>query len=176
MVQEAGGDPAARPRSTGTSEVTDVLREMLLGTAARAVGTVALNAATYADMAIRARPPSNVPAEVAGALAEKAGVDLGSDETEQNRESGLGALSGYVVGLGVGTAFGLIRPLLGDVSVPRAGVALGLAAMAGSDVPAAALGATDPTTWGLDCWASDVVPYLAFGLASAIVHAFFTGA
>ena len=60
-----------------------MLREVLLGTAAGAVGTAALNAATYTDMAVRARPPSSVPAEVAGKLAEKAGVDLGSDEEAQ---------------------------------------------------------------------------------------------
>ena len=112
-----------------------MLREMLLGTAAGAVGTIALDAATYADMAVRARPSSSVPAEIAGRLAEKAGLDLGSDEAEQNRKSGLGALSGYVVGLGVGTAYGLIRPHLKEVSKARAGIALGLAAMARSAVP-----------------------------------------
>lgn len=149
-----------------------MLREVLMGTAAGAVGTVALNAATYADMAVRARPSSSVPAEVAGTLAERAGVDLGSDEAEQNRKSGLGALSGYVVGLGVGTAYGLVRPHLGDVSKTRAGVVLGLAAMAGSDVPATALGVTDPTTWGLDSWASDIVPHLAYGLATALAYDF----
>jgi hypothetical protein len=67
---------------------------------------VALNATTYADMPLRGRPPSSVPAQVAGELADSAGVDLGSDETRQNRESGLGALSGYVVGLAIGTAYG----------------------------------------------------------------------
>ena len=45
-----------------------MLRETLTGTAAGAVGTVALNVTTYADMAIRGRPPSSVPAEVAGKL------------------------------------------------------------------------------------------------------------
>ena len=145
-----------------------MLRDTLMGTAAGAVGTVALNAATYADMAIRGRPSSSVPAEVAGKLAEKAGLDLGSDETGQNRKSGLGALSGYAVGLGVGTVYGLVRPHLGDVSRTRAGVVLGLAAMAGSDVPSAALGVTDPTTWGLNGWVSDIVPHLAYGLMTAV--------
>ncbi len=58
-------------------------REVLLGIAAGAVGTVALTAATYADIAVPARPPSSVPAEVADKLAEKAGVDPGSDEEAQ---------------------------------------------------------------------------------------------
>ena len=45
-----------------------MLREMLLGTAAGAVGTVALNAATYADMAVLARSSSSVPASCSGSL------------------------------------------------------------------------------------------------------------
>jgi hypothetical protein len=147
-----------------------MLRDVLLGTAAGAVGTVALNTTTYADMALRGRPSSSVPAEVAGKLAEKAGIELSSDETDQNRRSGLGALSGYVVGLGVGTAYGLVRSHLGDVSKMRAGIVLGLAAMAGSDVPATALGVTDPRQWGLGSWVSDIVPHLAYGLVTAIAY------
>lgn len=149
-----------------------MLREMLMGTTAGAVGTVALNAVTYADMAVRARPSSSVPAEVARRLAEKSGVDLGSDETEQNRKSGPGALSGYVVGLGVGTVYGLVRSRLGSMSKRRAGIALGLAAMAGSDVSATTLGVTDPTQWSLDSWASDIVPHLAYGLMTALAYDF----
>ena len=149
-----------------------MLREMLLGTAAGAVGTVALNAATYADMAVRARPPSSVPAEVAGQLAERAGVDLSDEETAQNRKSALGALSGFAVGLGVGTAYGLVRPHLGDISKPLAGTVLGIAAMAGSDVPATRLGVTDPSEWSLDSWVSDIVPHLAYGLTTALAYDF----
>ena len=122
------------------------------------------------------RPSSTVPAEVAGKLAGKAGVDLsGENETTQNRKSGLGALSGYAVGLGVGTTYGLLRPLLSEVSVGRAGLVLGLTAMAGSDVPAAALGVTDPTQWSLASWASDVVPHLAYGLMTAAAYEAFAG-
>jgi len=137
---------------------------------------VALNAVTYADMAINGRPASSVPADVAGALAEKVGLDLSAEgedpdgETAQNRQSGLGALMGYVTGLGVGTAYGLIRPHLGGVSKPVAGVALALAAMAGSDVPATVLGATDPTTWPLSSWATDFGFHLAYGIVTAIAY------
>jgi hypothetical protein len=148
-----------------------MFREALMGTAAGAVGTVALNVTTYADMAIRARPSSSVPSQVAGELAQKAGIDLGSEEAAENRKSGLGALMGYVVGLGLGTAYGAVRPhLLNGVSVPLAGVGLGLAAMAGSDVPATATGVTDPTQWNMSSWASDVVPHLAYGLVTAVVY------
>jgi hypothetical protein len=116
-----------------------------------------------------------VPAEVAGRLAEKAGLDLGSDETEQNRKSGLGALAGYVVGLGVGAAYRLVGPHLGDVSKTRAGIVLGLAAMARCDAPAAALGVTEPNTSGLDSWVSDSVPHLAYGLMTAVAYDAFNG-
>lgn len=152
-----------------------MIREVLIGAAAGAVGTLALNAVTYADMAIWGRPSSGVPAEVAGKLAGKAGLDLsGDDETTRNRKSGLGALSGYVVGLGVGAAYGAIHPHLAGASSAKAGVALGIAVMAGSDVPATVLGVTEPTKWPPSSWASDIVPHLAYGLATAAAYEVFT--
>jgi hypothetical protein len=54
---------------------------------------VALNAATYADMAVRVRPSSSMLTEGACRLAFSASVDLGSENTAQNRSSGLCALS-----------------------------------------------------------------------------------
>ncbi len=82
---------------------------------------------------------------------------------------------GYVTGLGVGTAYGLVRPQLGDVSIPRAGIVLGLAAMAGSDVPATALGVTDPTKWNASSWASNIIPHFAYGLLTAVTYETFDG-
>ncbi len=155
-----------------------MLRTVLMGTAAGAVGTVALNITTYADMAIRGRPPSSMPAEMVSTLAQKAGVNLSGegedDEQAQNRKSGLGALSGYVVGLGVGTAYGLLRLGGREVPVPLAGIGLGAAAMAGSDVPMAALGLTNPAKWSASSWAADVVPHLAYGLFAALAFDAFT--
>ena len=150
-------------------------KPLLWGIAAGAVGTVALDAVSYLDMVVRARPASSLPAEVAGALAERAGVELaagGNDsESAGNRRSGLGALLGYGVGLGVGGAYGLLRSRLPGQLRPRAAaVGLGLAAMAASDLPAAALGVTDPRTWGAAGWASDLLPHLAYGLATAAVY------
>lgn len=159
-----------------------MLREMLAGAAAGAVGTVALNTATYADMVTRARPASSVPSTMAAKLAEKAGIDLSGEgedengETAQNRQSGLGALFGIVTGVGVGTAYGLVRPALGhDVSMTRTGVVLGLAAVAGSDVPSAALGVTNPAQWGVNSWVSDLVPHLAYGFVTAAAYELFDG-
>jgi hypothetical protein len=154
-----------------------MLGEALLGTAAGAVGTVALNAVTYDDMMVRGRPASSVPSQVAGQLIEKAGIDLSTQSEEQggptaqNRQSGLGALQGFAVGLGIGAVYGLVRrPSLGDVSKVRAGTVLCLAAMVASDGPAVALGVTDPRQWDLNSWLSDIVPHLAYGLATALSY------
>ena len=53
-----------------------LLREMLVGTTTGAMGTVARNAVTYGDMLVRGRPATSVPAQVAGELANKVGLDL----------------------------------------------------------------------------------------------------
>jgi hypothetical protein len=151
-------------------------KALLLGSAAGAVGTVALNAVTYGDMIVRGRPASSVPSQVAGQLVEKAGIDLSAENEEQdgptaqNRQSGLGALQGFGVGLGIGTVYGLVRPSLGDVSKIRAGIVLCMAAMVASDGPAVALGVTDPRQWNLNSWLSDIVPHLAYGLATALSY------
>ncbi len=159
-----------------------MLREALTGAAAGAVGTVALNTVTYADMAINGRPASEVPDTMAATLAQKVGFDLSAEgedpdgETAQNRQSGLGALMGYATGIGVGTAYGLIRPHLNGVSKPVAGVGLALAAMAGSDVPATVLGVVDPTTWPPSNWGMDFGFHLAYGVATAIAYDAFAAA
>lgn len=151
-----------------------MLRQAWIGVAAGAVGTVALNVTTYADMAIRGRPASSLPSKVAGALADKIGLNLSSEqeghdsEAAQNRLSGLGALMGYVTGLGVGATYGLVRPHLRDVPLPIMGVATGITAMAGSDVPATALALTDPTSWSRSDWALDFGFHLAYGMVTAI--------
>ena len=153
-----------------------MLGEALLGTAAGAVGTVALNAVTYGDMMLRGRSASSVPSQVAGQLIEKAGIDLSTQSEEQggptaqNRQSGLGALQGFAVGLGIGAVYGVVRPSLEDVSKVRAGTMLCLAAMVASDGPAVALGVTDPRQWDLNSWLSDIVPHLAYGLATALSY------
>ncbi|WP_055490814.1 hypothetical protein [Streptomyces sp. TP-A0356] len=137
---------------------------LLAGTA----GTIALDLVTYGDMLLRGRPASDTPAQVAARLAERAGVELGTGEARSNREHAAGALLGYITGLGIGAAYGLLRRRGGPVRV--AGPLLGAAAMAGSDLPATALGVTDPSTWDLTSWASDVVPHLVYGLTTASVY------
>lgn len=145
-------------------------RHLIVGLAAGAAGTAALNIVTYLDMAVRARPSSEVPAEVAEKMAEKGGVDLATGvpaDAVDNRKQGIGALLGYVTGLGVGAAYGLLRATGLRPPVLLAGVALGTAAMAGSDVPATALGVADPSSWPPSSWAADIGPHLAYGLVTA---------
>ncbi len=150
-----------------------MLREMLAGAVAGAAGMTALNAVTYGDMLVRGRPPSSAPSEAAARLAQKAGVDLSAEgeasdgPTAQSRQSGLGALLGFLPGLGCGLAYGILRPHLGSVSTLRAGAVLGLAATVASDGPMVALGVTDPREWDLDSWLSDLGPHLVYGLATA---------
>ncbi len=112
-----------------------MLREALIGTAAGAVGTVALNAVTYGDMVVRGRPSSSVPADLHGGLAGKVGIDLSAEDegprAARRREppKRVGGAVEVRRGLRVGTAYGLVRVGLGDVSNLRAGLVLGLAAM-----------------------------------------------
>lgn len=151
--------------------MTHALRRGLL---AGAAGTIALDVATYTDMALRGRPSSGTPATVVGLVADKMGLTAvgteAKDETASNRRSGLGALLGYATGLAVGLAYGLVREQLDGIPAPLASVAVGLAAMAASDTPIAATGASDPRTWGLSGWASDAIPHLAYGLATVAAY------
>lgn len=144
-------------------------RELAAGIAAGAVGTVALNVTTYLDMVVRGRPASTAPADAAGQLADLAGADLGDDEQAPNRREGLGALLGIVTGLSVGAVYGLARDRV-YMPLPVAAGCLGAAAMVGSDVPMTALGLTDPREWDAASWAADIVPHLAFGVATALAY------
>ncbi|MBA3278811.1 MAG: hypothetical protein H0U22_08840 [Geodermatophilaceae bacterium] len=142
---------------------------LIRGLVAGAAGTTALNVVTYLDMAVRGRPSSSVPAEAAGTLAAGAGVALGAGDTRDSRKEGIGALLGYATGLGVGVAYGLLRSKA-RVPVPLAAILLSAAAMAASDAPMTALGLTDPREWPASSWIADLVPHLAYGLASAAAY------
>ena len=153
-----------------------MLSGALIGAVAGAVGTVALDVTTYADIAIRGRSSSSAPSQMVSILAKAVGLPLSSqgvgseDQTAQNRESGLGALLGYVNGLGVGVAYGLLRSRQDDIPIPVAGIGVGMAAMAASDIPLIALRVSNPKTWGFSGWAADAIPHLVYGLVTAIVY------
>jgi hypothetical protein len=146
------------------------IRSILVGTVAGAVGTIALDVATYADMALRGRPSSEAPSTMVKNVAAFAGVEplAADDDTARNRRSGTGALLGYANGLAVGAAYGAIPPALrGRVPLALAAIVVGGAAMALSDVPLVKSGATDPKKWGAEGWLADIVPHLLYGLAMA---------
>lgn len=147
---------------------------LALGLIAGAAGTLALNVSTYLDMAARGRASSSMPAKAAGKISQEVGVGLGQEDTAANRKQGIGALLGYLTGLGVGAAYGLLRSKL-DVPTPLAALGLGAAAMAGSDTPLFALGLTDPRKWPASSWVMDIAPHLAYGITTTAVFDYING-
>jgi hypothetical protein len=146
------------------------MHRILAGTAAGAVGATAINVTTYADMMVRGRSASRVPAELAGKLASSVGLDLapGAPDKAANRKEALGSLLGYGQGLWLGAAYGLARPLLGGISPILAGAALGLVTMVASDVPVAVSGISRPSQWTASDWLADLVPHLVYGVVTAL--------
>ncbi|HEX3468314.1 MAG TPA: hypothetical protein VHT05_09575 [Candidatus Elarobacter sp.] len=148
---------------------------IVAGAIAGAAGTLALDVASYADMALRGRAASDMPSEVVRRLAERAGIASlaappdRTDPATKNRRGALGALSGYAVGLSIGIVYGCARAAGAAIPVELAGVLLGALAMAASDVPAVKLGATDLAQWDGAAWLSDAVPHLAYGVVTAAV-------
>jgi hypothetical protein len=152
------------------------MRGLILGAIAGAAGTMALDYASYIDMALRGRAPSDLPAEVIRRLAVKAGIPSLSvpsddaDDATKNRRSALGALSGYKVGIVLGALYGMASyPSTKDRGIVLRSILLCALAMAASDVPSTLLEATNPSEWGTSGWISDIVPHLAYGAVTAAV-------
>lgn len=145
-----------------------VFGELLRGAAAGAAGTTALNAATFLDMTVRGRPASTTPQQTVEQVAGRLRVEVPGDaEHRDNRVSGLGSLTGLATGVAMGAALGLARAGGLRPSVPVAAASVAALAMAGANGPMAALGITDPRSWAMTDWLADVVPHLAYGLATA---------
>ncbi|QKG27505.1 hypothetical protein [Actinomadura verrucosospora] len=152
--------------------MTSLMKGVLRGIAAGAAGTTALNATTEADMAIRGRPASDVPATVAGTLADLAGARVPGDARERgDRLDGLGALGGTFTGLAVGALAGALRAAGIRLPAVIGGPLLGAAAMAAADLPIVRLGISDPRTWTRADWVSDAVPHLLYGMTTHAVLA-----
>ncbi|MFC8102341.1 hypothetical protein [Streptomyces sp. NPDC057363] len=143
-----------------------MIRTIARGCAAGAAGTTALNAMTYADMALRGRPASSTPEVVIDTITTRLGCPVPDTRDRGNRLTGLGALSGIAVGTGTGAAVSLIRRAGVRVPVWLGGLLTGALAMALTDAPMARLGVSDPRTWSARDWASDVVPHIAYGLVT----------
>jgi hypothetical protein len=143
---------------------------VLAGAAAGAAGTTALNAVTYLDMVIRGRAASSVPEHAVETITGKLGVEVpGDQDSRGNRTTGLGALLGIATGVGVGTVLGVARAAGWRPPLGRSAAIVGLAAMAGSDTPMVLLGISNAREWSAADWLSDLVPHLAYGLATAAV-------
>lgn len=141
-------------------------RRVAAGVAAGSAGVTALNATTYLDMALRGRPASSTPERSVEEISRRTGVEVpGTGDIRSNRVEGLGALSGAVTGLGTG----VVAALLGVRHLPvAAGAAVTAgAAMVAANGPMVRLGLTDPREWAVADWLADVVPHLAYGIATA---------
>jgi hypothetical protein len=140
------------------------MRSILRGMAAGAAGTTALNAATYVDMTVRARPTSETPQQTVEAIEQKLPASIpGQGEERQNRVAGLSSLSGIATGVAIGAAAGLLRRIGLRLPFPVGAALTGLGAMATTDGSMAALRVSDPRTWSSADWLSDVVPHLIYG-------------
>jgi hypothetical protein len=152
------------------------MRGLILGAIAGAAGTMALDMTSYADMALRGRASSGMPADVIRRLAAKVGIaelsvpDDDADDATKNRRSALGALAGYKIGIMLGALYGLASyPSSKDRGIVLRSLVLCALAMAASDVPATVLEATNPAEWGTSGWISDIVPHAAYGIVTAAV-------
>jgi len=147
-----------------------LLRSTLWGAAAGAAGTTMLNAVTYLDIVLRGRPESSTPKDTAATIAEDVHITIPGNEDERgNRLGGAGALTGILVGVGVGAVLGAARTIgwrPGRFGTTAAATAV---AFAGSNVPMTVLGITDPRTWKAQDWMSDIVPHVAYGAVTGAV-------
>jgi hypothetical protein len=142
------------------------------GAIAGAVGTLALDVVSYGDMLARGRAASDLPAQAAAKVAETVGVDLGpaDDPRTPNRRAAFGAILGYSTGVAVGAVLGGAWRFRRQTSTTRRGLTAAALAMAAANGPMVAQGLTDPRTWGVAGWVSDVVPHVAYGLATAVTY------
>ena len=150
--------------------MTNRLQLALLGAAAGAAGTTALNAVTYVDMAVRGRPASSTPERTVEALSDKTGIPVpGEGEAQDDRVSGLGPLTGLLAGVGIGAALGLARAAGWRPGLTSGTAAATFGALVGTNGPMTVLGVTDPRTWPATSWVVDIVPHLAYGVVTAAV-------
>ena len=76
-----------------------------------------MNAVTYLDMAMRARPTSDAPEQVVAKISELAGhpVPASGENAEVARAGPIPLSPASATGVGIGAAAGLLRPILGRV-------------------------------------------------------------
>lgn len=142
---------------------------LVRGVAAGVAGTLALNATTYLDIAVRSRPASTTPQQTAERLAGLLRVPL---PEEPGRRAAVltraGALLGTAAGVSAGVGVAVLRPVTRS-GMPATVVTAWVLAMLAGNGPMTVLGVTDPRTWSATDWAADVVPHLAYAVAAAVV-------
>ncbi|MFE9607173.1 hypothetical protein [Streptomyces sp. NPDC006012] len=145
-------------------------RSILLGAAAGAAGTTALDIVGYADMAYRGRAASDTPEITVRKFAARWHIRIpGEGEALANRVSGLAPLTGYAAGLGMGALLGFAGAAGWNPPTPCKYLAATVGALVGTNGPMTVLGVTDPRTWGMAGWISDIVPHLAYALVTVSV-------
>jgi hypothetical protein len=143
---------------------------LLSGAAAGAAGTTALDVITYLDIAVRGRPTSTTPERTVEAMARLFDLTVpGTGDVLANRLLGLGALTGYAAGIGMGLILGLAYALGWRPGLFVATLVATAMALIGTNGPMTLLGVTDPRTWGIVGWISDLVPHLGYGVVTALV-------
>ena len=148
--------------------MTPARDRLLDGAIAGAAGTCLINATTYLDMLVRGRGSSDVPAQTAARIGHLVGLRSDdADATVEHRETGAGALFGYVDGVTTGVLYGLLARRVPRPVAPL--VLAGVAMLAGDGTPAA-LGVTHPTEWSAKDWLADAVPHLVYGVVTALVY------
>lgn len=153
-----------------TVQVSLLWPGLLLGAVAGAAGTTALNVIGYLDIAVRGRAASTTPDRTVEALASLFGLTVpGSGDTLANRLSGLGALTGYAAGIGMGLMLGLAYALGWRPKLVLAVVVATALALIGTNGPMTMLGVTNPLTWGVVGWISDLIPHIGYGVVTAAV-------
>ena len=140
---------------------------LVRGAIAGATGTTALNAATFADMALRARPASSTPEQTAERAAQLTRLPLPEDEEKRRAtSSGLGSLLGTAAGVSAGLVLGVLRSR-GHPRGPAATLATAwVIAMLAGNGPMTLFGVTDPRDWSRVDWVADIVPHLAYAVAA----------
>jgi hypothetical protein len=153
-----------------TTQMSGLWRGLLSGAAAGAAGTTMLNVITYLDIAVRGRPTSNTPERTVEAMANLFGLTVpGSGDVLANRISGLGALTGYAAGIGMGVILGLAYALGWRPGLLVATLVATAIALIGTNGPMTVLGVTDPRTWGIVGWISDLIPHFGYGVVTALI-------
>jgi hypothetical protein len=159
-----------RPGLPDRRQVSRLWPGLLVGAVAGAAGTTTLNVVTYLDIAIRGRSTSTTPERTVEAMTRLLHLTVpGSGDVLANRISGLGALTGYAAGIGMGLILGLAYALGWRPRLLVAALVAMVLALVGTNGPMTVLGVTDPWTWGLAGWISDLIPHFGYGLVTALV-------